>query len=287
MWLLFAVGSAFFAGISAVLAKGGLHHIDSKLATALRTTVVLLFAWLLVFLSHSASALHTIELKTWLFLILSGIATGASWLCYFKALQKGPINQIVPIDKSSTIITMLLAFILFREPLTIFGILAMVLIALGTYLMIDHSIVADSQQNLNHSWFFYALCSAIFASLTAILGKVGIEQVDSNLGTAIRTVVVFIMAWLIVIYNGKAQGIHRIHKKDWFLLILSGIATGASWLCYFRALQIGPASIVVPIDKLSILVSIFFSYFIFHEKLKKIAMLGLLFIISGTLLLLL
>lgn len=282
MWILFAFGSAFFAGITAILAKCGIRKTDSTVATAVRTIVVLLFSWLMVFVVGSQDQLGSIDPNTWLFLILSGLATGASWLCYFRALQLGDINKVVPVDKSSVILTMLLAFLFLQEPITPFGGIGVVLIAAGTFLMIEKKDVKQKEDQ-KKSWFLYAAGSAIFASLTSILGKIGISGVESNLGTAIRTAVVLLMAWVMVFVAGKAGEVRKIPKNEFGFICLSGIATGASWLCYYRALQDGLASIVVPIDKLSILVTLAFSYFVFHERLSKKSAIGLVLIVAGTL----
>lgn len=282
MWILFAFGSAFFAGITAILAKCGIRKTDSTVATAVRTIVVLLFSWLMVFVVGSQDQLGSIDPNTWLFLILSGLATGASWLCYFRALQLGDINKVVPVDKSSVILTMLLAFLFLQEPITPFGGIGVVLIAAGTFLMIEKKDV-EQKEDQKKSWFLYAAGSAIFASLTSILGKIGISGVESNLGTAIRTAVVLLMAWVMVFVAGKAGEVRKIPKNELGFICLSGIATGASWLCYYRALQDGLASIVVPIDKLSILVTLAFSYFVFHERLSKKSAIGLVLIVAGTL----
>lgn len=282
MWILFAFGSAFFAGVTAILAKCGIRKTDSTVATAVRTIVVLLFSWLMVFVVGSQDQLGSIDPNTWLFLILSGLATGASWLCYFRALQLGDINKVVPVDKSSVILTMLLAFLFLQEPITPFGGIGVVLIAAGTFLMIEKKDVKQKEDQ-KKSWFLYAAGSAIFASLTSILGKIGISGVESNLGTAIRTAVVLLMAWVMVFVAGKAGEVRKIPKNEFGFICLSGIATGASWLCYYRALQDGPASIVVPIDKLSTLVTVAFSYFVFHERLSKKSAIGLVLIVAGTL----
>lgn len=285
MWILFAAGSAFFAGITSILAKCGIKETDSDVATAIRTFVVLIFSWLMVFIVGSQNTINEISGKTLVFLILSGIATGASWLCYFKALQLGDINKVVPIDKSSTVLTIILAFILLGEPIGIYKATGVIAIGIGTYMMIERKEASENTGN-SKSWIIYAFLSAIFASLTSILGKVGIIEIESNLGTAIRTVVVLIMAWLIVFIKGKGKEIHKIKAKELIFIILSGFATGGSWLCYYRALQDGQASIVVPIDKLSILVSIAFSYLVFKEKLSKKALAGLVLITAGTLVML-
>ena len=282
MWILFAFGSAFFAGITAILAKCGIRKTDSTVATAVRTIVVLLFSCLMVFVVGSQDQLGSIDPNTWLFLILSGLATGASWLCYFRALQLGDINKVVPVDKSSVILTMLLAFLFLQEPITPFGGIGVVLIAAGTFLMIEKKDV-EQKEDQKKSWFLYAAGSAIFASLTSILGKIGISGVESNLGTAIRTAVVLLMAWVMVFVAGKAGEVRKIPKNELGFICLSGIATGTSWLCYYRALQDGLASIVVPIDKLSILVTVAFSYFVFHERLSKKSAIGLVLIVAGTL----
>lgn len=282
MWILFAFGSALFAGLTSILAKCGIKNTDSNVATALRTIVVLIFSWIMVFVAGSQNTISQISTRTLIFLILSGVATGASWLCYFKALQIGDVNKVTPIDKSSTILTMLMAFILLGEEINLIKGFAIILIGSGTYLMISKQESVVSKKK-NNTWFIYALGSAVFASLTSILGKIGIENVDSTLGTAIRTIVVLIMAWIVVFVTKKQNTIKNIDKNSWIFLVLSGIATGASWLCYYRALQTGPASIVVPIDKLSILVTIVFSYIVFKEKLNKKSAVGLLLIAIGTL----
>ena len=284
MWLLFAFGSALFAGLTAILAKCGIRNTDSNVATALRTGVVLIFSWLMVFVVGAQSGIRDISAKDLIFLILSGLSTGISWLCYFKALQIGDINKVTPIDKSSTVITMVLAFIFLREGITWLKFVSMILIGIGTYLMIQKKETEEKAED--KKWLLYAVGSAVFASLTSILGKIGIQDVNSNLGTAIRTAVVLVMAWIVVFVTGKQDTIKNIDRKSWLFIIFSGFATGGSWLCYYRALQTGPASVVVPIDKLSILVTIAFSYIVFHEKLSLKSGTGLLLIVVGTLALL-
>lgn len=300
MWIFYAIGSSFFAGITAVLAKCGIRKTDSDVATAIRTIVVWLFSWLMVLITGIWSGITQIGGKTLLFLILSGLATGASWLCYFHALQKGDINKVVPIDKSSTVLTILLALIFLGEGLTWGKTAAVILIGAGTLLMISKASSdggnvssgysgneAQPEENLKKSreWLVYAALSAVFASLTAILGKIGIAGIDSNLGTAIRTTVVLLMAWLMVFFTGKQREMKAIEKRELGFIVLSGLATGASWLCYYRALQDGPASVVVPIDKLSILITILFSRIVFHERLARKAAVGLCCILAGTILL--
>lgn len=285
MWLLFAFGSAFFAGLTAVLAKIGIQDTDSHLATAIRTFVVLIFAWGIVFLTGAQSGLAQLESRTLLFLVLSGLATGASWLCYFRALQIGNVNQVTPVDKSSTILTMILAFVILGEPISPAKIGCMVLIFAGTLLMIAPK-PAEKSASSGKSWLIYALLSAFFAALTSILGKIGISGIDSNLGTAIRTIVVLVMAWVMVFVAGKQTQLAHIRPKSWIFLCISGVATGASWLCYYRALQDGPASVVLPIDKLSILVTLAFSRLVLKEKLSSRALCGLVLLTAGTLLLL-
>ncbi|AYD41349.1 EamA family transporter [Clostridium fermenticellae] len=285
MWILFAFGSAFFAGITAILAKIGIKKTDSNLATAIRTIVILIFSWLMVIIVGSQNMICQISRQNLLFLILSGLATGASWLCYFKALQLGDVNKVTPIDKSSTVLTMILAFILLGEKITWIKFIGMCAIGIGTYMMITKRKV-ENKEIIDSRWLFYAVFSAIFASLTSILGKVGISGVESNLGTAIRTIVVLLMAWVLVLVSKKQNEIKNIDKRSCLFICLSGITTGASWLCYYRALQNGLASVVVPIDKLSIVISIVFSYFILKEKLTKKSFCGLIIIVIGTLLLL-
>ena len=255
------------------------------MATAIRTIVVLLFSWIMVFIVGSQNQLGTIDGKTLLFLVLSGLATGASWLCYFKALQLGNINKVVPIDKSSTILTILLAFLFLHEEINLPKAIGVVLIAFGTFLMIEKKSDASGQTE-KKGWFLFAVGAAVFASLTALLGKIGISGVESNLGTAIRTVVVLAMAWLMVFVTGKIHTIRDIPKNELGFICLSGLATGASWLCYYKALQDGLASVVVPIDKLSLLVTVAFSYIVFHEKLSRKSAAGLAAIVVGTLVML-
>jgi transporter family protein len=279
--ILLAFGSALFAGAVAILAKLGYQDTDSNLATALRTILVLICAWGMVFLTGKQAALGDISGKSWLFLVLSGLATGASWLCYFKALQLGDVNKVTPIDKTSTILTMLLAALILGEALNLQKVLCMVLIGLGTALMITRK-KSDGVTKSN-AWLLYAFGSAVFASLTSILTKIGITGVDSTLGTAIRTGVVLVMAWMMVFVTGKQGGVRHISGRHWLFLALSGVATGGSWLCQNRALQLIDASLVTPIDKLSIVVTVFFSYFAFGEKLSKKAAGGLALLVAGTL----
>ena len=285
MWIIYAFGSAIFAGLTSILAKCGIRQTDSTVATAIRTIVVLAFSWLMVFVVGSQGQIGSIGGKTLIFLILSGLATGASWLCYFKALQIGDINKVVPIDKSSTVLTILLAFIFLHEEISLPKAIGVVLIAIGTFMRIEKK-DTKPQDTKGKGWLFYAVGSAVFASLTAILGKVGISGVESNLGTAIRTVVVLIMSWVMVFATGKQGEIHKVPKNELGFICLSGLATGASWLCYYKALHDGLASVVVPIDKLSILVTIAFSYIVFREHLSKKAAGGLVLIVAGTLVML-
>ena len=284
MWVIFAFLSAFFAGITSILAKCGIRKTDSNVATFIRTIIVLLFSLLMVMIVGSFPTLKNLSAKTILFLVLSGLSTGASWLCYFRALQKGNINKVVPIDKSSTVLTIILATIFLGESITLYKTLGIIAVGLGTLMMIEKKDTENKTEE--KGWLFYAILSAVFASLTSILGKVGIEGVESNLGTAIRTVVVIVMSFVMVSVTGKVKDIKRIDKKELAFILLSGLSTGASWLFYYRALQDGEASIVVPIDKLSILVTIAFSYFVFKEKLGKKALIGLILIVIGTLVLL-
>lgn len=285
MWIFYAIGSSFFAGITAILAKCGIRKTDSDVATAIRTIVVLAFSWLMAGITGACAQIAQIDGKTLLFLILSGLATGASWLCYFRALQKGDINKVVPIDKSSTVLTILLALIFLHEGIRAGKVVSIILIGAGTMLMIAKKESDGAEKETGGAWLIYAVLSAVFASLTAILGKIGMTGINSNLGTAIRTTVVLVMAWLMVFVSGKQQEVKKIEKKELGFICLSGLATGASWLCYYRALQDGPASVVVPIDKLSMLVTIAFSWIVFHEKLTKKAALGATCITVGTVLL--
>lgn len=284
MWILFAIASAFLAGLTAILAKCGVRRTDATVATAIRTLVVLLFAWLMVFVIRSQSTLSGVSGKALLFLILSGLATGGSWLCYFKALQLGDINKVTPIDKSSTVLTILLAAIFLHEDIDLPKGLGIVLIAVGTWLMIERK--KGREKRAGRSWLTYAIGSAVFASLTALLAKIGIAGVESNLGTAIRTGVVLIMSWVMVFVTGKGRVLKETPRDELGFICLSGLATGGSWLCYFKALQDGPVRVVIPIDKLSILVTILFSAIVFHEKVTRRFALGLTIFLVGTLLML-
>ena len=281
-WLIMAVLSAFFAGLTSILAKCGIKKTDSDLATALRTVVVLVFSWIMVFVVGSYGTITQIAPKSLLFLVLSGFATGASWICYFKALSMGDVNKVVPIDKSSTILTVLLAIICFGETQNLaVKLIGTALLAIGIFLMIEKKQAASHEQK--GSWIVYAVLSAVFAALTSILAKVGISGVESNLGTAVRTGVVLVMAWVIVFAKGKQKQLKSLDKKELGFISLSGVATGASWLCYYYAIQNGVVSVVVPIDKMSIIVAVAFSYIFFKEKLTKKAVLGLGLMLAGTL----
>lgn len=283
MWIFMAVLSAFFAGVTSILAKCGIRHTDSDLATALRTIVVLIFSWIMVFVVGSFESIYNISSQSLLFLVLSGFATGASWICYFKALSIGDVNKVVPIDKSSTILTVLLAMICFGETSNfLFKIISTTILGIGIFLMVEKK--QGENVSTQRTWLLYALFSAIFAALTSILAKVGITGVESNLGTAIRTIVVLVMAWGIVFFRKKHKGLSQIKNNELVFILVSGLATGASWLCFYYAIQNGEVSIVVPIDKMSILVSIAFSFFVFKEKLSKKALTGLFLMVLGTLL---
>ena len=284
-WILFAFGSAFFAGVTAILAKIGIRGVNSNVATAIRTIVILIFSWAIVFLVGSWRTVPDLTLRTLTFLILSGLATGASWLCYFRALQLGDVNKVTPIDKSSTVLTILFAFLFLGEPFGIFKVIGMIAIAVGTYLMIARQPGGTSAPS-NRRWIIYVVLSAVFAALTSILGKIGIQEVESNLGTAIRTGVVLVMAWIVVFVTHGQRELRRIDGKSWLFILLSGLTTGLSWLCYYRALQDGPASVVAPIDKLSILVTILFSAVFLREKLTRKAAVGLVLVTAGTLVML-
>lgn len=302
MWILYAFLAAFFAGITAVLVKIGIRDMDSNLATALRMIVIFLFSWAMVFVVGSQTTIGDITLRTMTFLVLSGLSMGVSWLCYFKALQLGDVNKVAPIDRSSTILTMILAFFLLGEKLTVFMLIGIIIIIAGTVLMLNRDLnhnkeEAEGQQNegritvvkgiwQKYAWAVYASGSAVFASMTAILGKIGIEGVESNLGTAIRTIVVLIMSWVIIWKQNKFGEIKKVSVKGWIFILLSGVSTGLSWASYYRALQDGYASIIVPIDKLSIVVTVFFSWLILKEKVNKKSLTGLALIVAGTLCLL-
>ena len=281
MWILFAFGSALFAGLTSILAKCGIRKTDSTVATAIRTIVVLIFSWLMVFVVGSQGTIPAIGGRTLLFLVLSGLATGASWLCYFKALQLGDVNKVVPIDKSSTVLTIILAAIFLQEGVSLPKGIGVVLIAVGTFLMIEKK--QSSGETKSATWLWYALGSAVFASLTAILGKIGISGIESNLGTAIRTAVVLLMSWGMVFLTGTQAGIAEISRRSWLFLVLSGLATGASWLCYYHALQVGAASKVVPVDKLSVVITLALAFVVLHEPFTAKSLIGCALITAGTL----
>lgn len=280
MWVVFAFLSALFAGLTTILAKCGIRRTDSIVATAVRTGVVLITAFIMTLIVGSTSGITEISGRSWLFLVLSGLATGASWLCYFRALQLGDVNKVVPIDKSSTVLSIILAAVFLREPVSVIGWVCVAAIAVGTYMMIEKK---EHTEEKSRRWLVYAVLSAVFAAVTSILGKVGIENVESNLGTTVRTAVVLVAAWAMVFVTGKGKQVRRIPKKELMFICLSGLATGGSWLCYYKALHDGLASVVVPIDKLSILVTVAFSYIVFREKLTLRSAIGLLFIVAGTL----
>ena len=282
MWMLAAVGSALFAGVTSILAKVGIRDVDSNLATALRTSVVVVFSWLMVLISGAAGDLTAITGRTMAFLVLSGLATGASWLCYFRALQLGDVNQVVPVDKSSIILTVLLAFFLLKEPVSLTKAVGLAAIGVGTYLMIQRK-GGGTEEHHGRGWFFYAAGSAVFASLTSILGKIGISGVESNLGTAIRTGVVLVMAWVVVFVTGKQGTLRDIPRRELGFICLSGLATGGSWLCYYKALQSGPASVVAPVDQLSILVTTAVSAAVLHEPVTRRTAAGLVCLLAGVL----
>lgn len=282
-WVTAAFASAFFAGITSILAKCDIRHTDSDVATAIRTCVVLVFAWAMAGISGSIGAIGAIPAKAWLFLTLSGLATGASWICYFKALSIGDVNKVVPVDKMSTVLAVLIAIVLFGET----GNLAVKLvgtavITLGTFLMIEKKQSVGAEQKQDRAWLAYALGAAVFAALTSVLAKIGIEGVESNLATAIRTCVVLVMAWAIVAAKGKLEQVARIDPRELAFLAASGIATGASWLLYYYAIAAGQVSVVVQIDKLSIVVSVLFARLAFNEKLSHRSAIGLFLIVLGT-----
>lgn len=284
MWIIMAVFSALFAGLTAVLAKCGIKNTDSDIATALRTTIVLFFSWFMVFIAGSLDTATDIGMRTLFFLILSGLATGASWLCYFKALSLGDVNKVAPVDKSSTIITVLLAIVIFQETdHLLLKITGTAILSIGIYWMIEKKETTPDLYNEKDSrWIFYAVLSAVFAALTSILAKIGIADIDSNLATAIRTAVVLVMAWFIVLVKRKMAQVRTTDRKEFAFICLSGITTGASWLCYYYAIQNGVVSVVVPIDKLSIVVTVLFSCLVLKEKLTLKALSGLLLMVCGT-----
>lgn len=310
MWIVFALVSAFFAGVTSILAKCGIKHTDSKIATAIRTGVVLIMAFITALIAGSVGNIASIDGKSLLFLVLSGLATGASWLCYFKALSIGDVNKVVPIDKSSTILTVLFSFAFLGEPFSWWKGAGIVLMTVGTFLTIEkkgkkkveplaaeipvaecekpiegEKTLAEGEQKREKKklgYIAYAVLSAVFAALTSILGKVGIDGVESNLGTFIRTGVVLVMSWIVVFAAGKGKEVKSVPKKELWFIILSGIATGVSWICYYKALKDGVTSAVVSIDKTSVLIIVAFSYFALKEKLSLKALAGLVLLVAGT-----
>jgi transporter family protein len=290
LWFVYAAGASVFAALTTILAKIGLKKVDSGLAAAIRTVVIFVFAWLMVFIAGSQNEIVKVNGKTWVFLILSGFATGGSWLFYFRALQIGNVNRVVPVDKSSTILTMILAFIFLSEPMSWITAAGMVLMGAGTWLMLElrrkNGEESDEEkpgEKFIGGWLFYALLAAVFASLTAILGKIGIADIEANLGTAIRTMAVIPMSWLIVFISKSHKSITKIDRKSWLFLILSGVAAGTSWLLFYQALQLGNASHVVPVDKLSVLVTMVFARIFLKEKFSKRSITGLVLLTAGTL----
>lgn len=284
LWLVAAFASALFAGIVSILAKCGIKTIDSDVATALRTCVVAAFTWLMVAIVGSTDTIAAITPRSWLFLALSGMATGASWVCYFRALSTGDVNRVVPIDKSSTLMAVLLSIALFGETGSLALRLAGTLVAtVGTFLMIERGTgdpATDAHDD--RTGLAYALAAAVFAALTSVLAKVGIEGVESNLATAIRTVFVLAMAWGIVVARGKAELVRTASHRELAFLGASGVTTGASWLCYYYAIQAGQVSVVVQVDKLSLLVSVAFASAVFGERLSRRAAVGLALVVMGT-----
>ena len=292
LWLLYAIGAAVFAALTTVLAKIGIKNVDSHLATAIRTMVVLVFAWVMVFVVGSYGGIRYIEGSTWVFLILSGLATGGSWLCFFRALQLGDVNKVVPIDKSSTILTMILAFIFLREPVGWVTAVGMVLMGIGTWMMLELKKKSESEEDkedaevekAKKSWLIYALLAAVFASLVAIFGRIGVAYMDANLWTAIRTMVVVPLSWVMVLKVGSHKSLKSVERKSWVFLVLSGVVTGVSWLFFYHALQVGNASHVVPIDKLSIVLTMGFARLFLGEKFSRRSVIGLGLLTLGTLL---
>lgn len=281
MWFFLSIGSAFFAGISSVLAKCGIEKTSSEVATAIRTAIVIVMSVIMTLIVGSLKDIGSIDAKTWIFLILSGSATGASWLCFFKALELGDVNKVIPVDKTGTILTLIISFIVFGETVTWVKVVSVVAIGAGTFLMIERK-QTSGQRKDGKRWLLFACLSAVFASLTSILGKIGIDGVESNLGTLIRTIVVLFMSWIVVFATGKTKNVGEISKRDFLFIVLSGIATGVSWLCYYKALKDGVVSVVVSVDKLGILVTIAFSFFALKEKLTVKALIGLVLILAGT-----
>lgn len=281
MWILYSLGAAFFAGVTAIFSKVCVSNINTNLATALRTTIILIFTILVVLFMSSIYKFGSIDIKTFIFLCLSGVTTALLWISYFKALSLADVNKVTPIDKTSTVITLILSYLFLDENITYIKIISIILIIMGTYLMVGKS----QNKNNNKTWILYAILTAIFTSLSAILGKIGINNIDPNIGNLIRTFIVFIIIWIVVIFGKKYNEIKKVNKKDWIFIILSGVSTGLSWLMFFQALKVGEASMVFPIEKLSVVVAVLFSSIFLNEKLNKKSITGLISITLGILIL--
>lgn len=281
MWIVAAVFSALFAGITAVLSKCGVKKTNSDVATAVRTSVVLVMAWGIVFITGAQKDIADVGARSWIFLVLSGLATGVSWMCYFKALSLGEVSKVAAVDKSSAVLTVLFAMIIFPDERNLWPLklVFLAVIAAGTFLMTD---IKRGTEKGRSGWLFFALLSAVFAAATSLLANAGLDGIDSNLATAVRTAVVLVVAWGIVLCRGEARAVKQTEGKELLFLVLSGLATGASWLCYYYAIQHGQVSVVVPIDKLSILVTVLFSLAVFKEKLSWKGWTGLALLTAGT-----
>lgn len=288
MSIILALLAALFASFTAILAKIGIEKVDSNLATAVRTVVVVIMAYLMVAITGQTDSIFNISMKSYIFLILSGLTTGMSWLCFFKAIQIGDVSKVVPIDKASVVLTILLSFIILGEPATAFVVSGGIIISIGTFVLIGKEKKNDRKKKKGFntkSYIFLAVLSAVFAALTNILAKIGIEDVDSNVATFIRTVVIILFAWGIVFFQGTFKELKNISKKSYLFLLLSGAATGLSWLCYFAALALGKVSIVNPIDKFSVVLTMVLSFIILKEKPTKNTIAGAILITIGTALL--
>ena len=286
-WLVYAVLASLFGGVNAVLAKIGIKGVNSHLATAVRTVVIVVFSWAIVWIVGSHTMLAEVSGRSWFFLVASGLATGGSWLCFYYALKHGTVSNVSPLKKSSTVLTIVLAFLVLGESVGLPQVTGMVFITAGTVLMLKKKDGSKGKDEGGGNWLLFGLLAAVFASLRTILGAIGIADVEANLGNAIRVVVVLFASWGIVFLTGKQGEIKTITKKSWLFLTLSGLATGASWLFFFRALQTGPTSVIVPIDKLSILLNIFFARLFLKEKQSPKRLLGLACLAIGTLVLVL
>ena len=278
MYIIYALLASVFSGLTSVFAKTGIKNIDSLLATFLRTIVISLFLFLIVIWKENLNEIFLLDKKTILFLILSGISNTLLWICYFKALDLGTVSKVTPVDKTSIVLTLILSSLFLNEKITTIKIISIVLILSGTFLTIKK----ESKGSKDNKWIIYAILTAVFTSTTTVLSKIGIESTNTTLITFLRTIVVLIILTTITLFKKKYKSIKDIEKRSWLFIILSGLSTSLSWLFYFKALALGEASIVFPIEKLSLVVSILISIIFLKEKVNKKQIIGIIIIVIGT-----